>query len=35
VAFLLRSNGYTNYRILKGGLDAWTAAGGPVEGGNP
>ncbi|MDQ6695217.1 MAG: rhodanese-like domain-containing protein [Chloroflexota bacterium] len=30
MALALHNNGRTNVRILKGGLDAWKSAGGPV-----
>jgi rhodanese-related sulfurtransferase len=31
VALTLINNGFTRVRALKGGWDAWVAAGGPVE----
>jgi rhodanese-related sulfurtransferase len=31
VAQILTENGFKNARALKGGWDAWTAAGGQVE----
>jgi rhodanese-related sulfurtransferase len=33
VAQALLENGFTNVKTLKGGLDAWAAAGFPVESG--
>ncbi len=34
-AAILRAKGFTRVRPLIGGIDAWHAAGGPVEGGEP
>ena len=35
VAALLLARGFEDVRILQGGLEAWRAAGGPLEGGAP
>jgi rhodanese-related sulfurtransferase len=31
VALLLQRSGYTNFKVLKGGFDAWKSAGGATE----
>jgi len=35
VAHKLQQTGFTRIRPLAGGLDAWIAAGQPIEGGPP